>query len=78
MIIYDYLTYQNRMIDDLCELISLPTVNNDSPEPGMPFGKDVEKGFQWVTEKSAEFGFKITEYDGYALQAVIGTGEHVI
>ena len=48
MIKYDYLTYQNRMIDDLCELISLPTVNNDSPEPGMPFGKDVEKGFQWV------------------------------
>ena len=43
MIKYDYLTYQNRMIDDLCELISLPTVNNDSPEPGMPFGKDVEK-----------------------------------
>ena len=37
MIKYDYLTYQNRMIDDLCELISLPTVNNDSPEPGMPF-----------------------------------------
>ena len=78
MIKYDYLTYQNRMIDDLCELISLPTVNNDSPEPGMPFGKDVEKGFQWVKEKSAEFGFKITEYDGYALQADIGTGEHVI
>ena len=78
MIKYDYLTYQNRMIDDLCELISLPTVNNYSPEPGMPFGTDVEKGFQWVKEKSAEFGFKITEYDGYALQADIGTGEHVI
>ena len=49
-----------------------------APNLGCLFGKDVEKGFQWVKEKSAEFGFKITEYDGYALQADIGTGEHVM
>ena len=78
MIKYNYDTYQEEIIRDLCELIAIPSVNNDNPKPDMPFGEDVERGFQWVKEKALEMGFEVTEFDGYALQIDIGSGQHVI
>ena len=54
MIKYNYDTYQEEIIRALCELIAIPSVNNDNPKPDMPFGEDVERGFQWVKEKALE------------------------
>ena len=78
MVKYNHETYQDSIVRDLCELIAVPSVNDDNPKPGMPFGEGVHKGFQWVKEKASELQFKVTEFDGYALQIDIGSGERVI
>lgn len=78
MVKYNHETYQDSIIQDLCELIAVPTVNNNKPEPGMPFGEDIDKGFQWVKKKALKLNFEVTEFDGYALQIDIGSGERVI
>ena len=78
MIKYNYETYQDSMVWDLCQFIALPTVNNNNPKPGMPFGEEIYRGFRWVKEKASRFQFEVTEFDGYALQIDIGSGERVI
>ena len=78
MIKYDKNVYQDKIVKDLCELIAIPSVNNDDPKPGMPFGEDVDRGLRWVKEKASELGFETTDFDGYALQIDIGSGEHVV
>lgn len=75
---YDYNLYQESIVRDLCSLIAVPTVNDGQPQERMPFGKNIEKGFQWVRSKAEEFGFEVTDFDGYALQLDIGTGSRVI
>ena len=75
---YDFSHIEERLVGDLRDIIAVPTVNNGDPKPGMPFGEDVAAGFDWVRAKAAEFDFDVTEFDGYALQVDIGTGEHVV
>lgn len=75
---YDFSHIEEHLVGDLCDIIAVPTVNNGDPKPGMPFGEDVAAGFDWVRAKAAEFDFDVTEFDGYALQVDIDTGEHVV
>lgn len=65
------------MLEDLKEIIAIDSVYSD-PQPSAPFGKKARAALDWFLEKSASYGFRTGELDGYCGWAEIGEGERLI
>lgn len=72
------LDFTKSLVEDLCQLIHIPTVYQDQEIEGQPFGPQVRQGFEWVRKKAQAFGFSTKDFDGYALQIDVGEGERII
>lgn len=60
--------YLEDIIQDISELVKLPTVfDPDTVAAGMPYGRKVAQGYEWIKEKALRDGFEVLEYDGHAL-----------
>ena len=65
------------MLNDLKEIIAIDSVYGE-PQENAPFGVKARAALDWFLKKSAEFGFKTGESDGYCGWAEIGEGERMI
>jgi succinyl-diaminopimelate desuccinylase len=62
------MNYIADILRDISELVKLPTVYDpDTVTDGMPYGRAVALGYQWIREKALSDGFEVLEYDGHAL-----------
>ena len=67
--------YREEMTELLTELIRIPSVQG-APEPGKPFGAEVDNALQLALEKARAMGFKtVRNVDGYVGIVEIGQGE---
>lgn len=69
--------YVSSMVNDLIELINIPTVNGHSDCEG-PFGYNIARGLNYVLDMGKRFGFKSKNFDGYAGEITVGDGPRVI
>lgn len=56
--------YYPQMEEELCQLLSLPTVDG-IPEPSAPFGKDIARALDHCLELGERLGFSTANIDGY-------------
>ena len=60
--------YIADIIHDISEFVKLPTVYDpDTVAEGMPYGRYVALGYEWMKEKAKKDGFEVLEYDGHVL-----------
>lgn len=70
---------KERMIADIADLVSIPTVfNPDSAKPGQPFGFEVNRGLEFILARAEELGMKVKNLDGYAGEITAGEGDFMI
>ncbi len=60
--------YIADIIQDISDLVKLPTVYDaETATEGMPYGRALALGYEWMKEKALSDGFEVLEYDGHAL-----------
>jgi len=69
-------SYKDELIESLQALLKIPSVKGE-PEPGMPFGKDVNDAAVHVENLLKSMGFKTKNFDGYVVTAEYGTSEDI-
>lgn len=66
------------MLNDIMELIRIPSVYSRDSKPGMPFGENVDICLRKTLEIGETLGFRTKNYDGYAGEMDMGDGENII
>lgn len=69
--------HKNEMIDTLCEIVSIPSVEGD-PVDNMPFGKSVNDALEYTLDYCRKLGFKVENFDNYAGHADFGDGAETL
>jgi len=69
--------YQDDIIDSLRDILQYNSIQEE-PEPGQPFGEEVDKCLNKTLEIADDLGFKTGNIDGYAGYAEIGEGEEML
>lgn len=70
------LNYREDIIEDLAELISIPSVRSE-PAAGMPFGEESAKALNCILGMAEGMGFVTKNIGGYAGHAEYGGGDEV-
>ena len=68
---------KTSMVNNLIDLINIPTLRGE-PAPGAPFGENINKGLEYLLDLAASFGLEVKNYDGYAGEINLGTGDYII
>ncbi|MEG2785410.1 MAG: dipeptidase PepV [Anaerovoracaceae bacterium] len=69
---------KDNMIQDVIELINIPTVFDKNPCQGGPFGQNVKIGLEKVLKMAEDMGMEAKNIDGYAGEITIGKGDYVV
>lgn len=71
--------YKEQMIADLSELISIPSLNDESTaSQTAPFGEACNHALEWFLNKAKEDGFDVDNVDGYAGICSLGDFEESV
>jgi len=65
---------KDEIVKSTIELVRIKSVQQEQKD-GMPFGEGVAKALEYCKELSSRLGFKASNYDGYAVDAVFGEKE---
>lgn len=68
---------KSDMINNLIELVNIPTLRGE-PAIDAPFGVDVNRGLHYVLDLAQTLGIDVKNYDGYAGEINLGTGDYII
>lgn len=66
--------YEESIIEDLRELVAIPSVASD-PEEGYPFGRNAARALEYILERAKALGFKTKNIGNAAGYAEYGEGE---
>lgn len=69
---------QEKMLNELQQLIRIPSVLSEDAAPDAPFGKDVKKALDWFLAKGTENGFETKNVDNIAGHLEIGEGQELL
>lgn len=70
------LKYQDQIIEDLTELVAIPSVAEASAG-GPPFGEQSARALRWILNRAQELGLATVNVGDYAGHAEYGSGEAV-
>lgn len=68
----------DKMIEDVIAMINIPSVYNVESSPMAPFGESVMQSLESALELGRKLGFTTKNYDGYAGEINIGTGDYIV
>lgn len=68
----------NDILNDIIELIRIPSVYSRDSKPGMPFGENIDRCLRKTLEIGEALGFRTKNYDGYAGEMDMGDGENIL
>lgn len=72
-------SYRDKMKRDLEALISINSVRDlDSSYQGAPFGNGIRKCFDMIIEIAVREGFRVEDFDGYAMHIEYGDGKETL
>ena len=69
--------HTDEMVGDLRALLRCESVKSE-PLPMAPFGLGVRAAFDTLLELGGRYGFRVKDYDGYALHLEIGEGDEIV
>lgn len=69
---------KEKIISSTCELIKIPSINIESDEPSMPFGKPCNDALEYILELAKTLGFRTKNIDGYCGYIEFGDGDELM
>lgn len=69
---------KKEMIENLQNLIQIPSVYTKSKNPLMPFGKNANKALEYMLALGKQLGFKTKNVDGYCGYIEFGEGHEIV
>ncbi|PSL31105.1 succinyl-diaminopimelate desuccinylase [Planomicrobium soli] len=69
---------KDRMLEELQQLIAIPSVLSDETAPEAPFGRDVKRALEWFLEKGTANGFQVKNVDHVAGHLETGEGDELL
>ncbi|GGP07713.1 Sapep family Mn(2+)-dependent dipeptidase [Oceanobacillus neutriphilus] len=71
--------YEEQLMEDLADLVAIRSVRDEeTKQPGAPFGKDIRNIFDRMAAISERDDFKSSDFDGYAMHVEHGDGKEII
>ena len=70
--------HKDEMIQNLQELIQIPSVYAKSKNPLMPFGENANKALEYMLDLGHKLGFRTKNVDGYCGYIEFGEGEEML
>lgn len=67
-----------NILNNTKDLISIPSIYEDSLNPTMPFGKNINTSLEYMLQLGRKLGFNTKNLDGYAGYIEFGTGDTLI
>ena len=74
----DITKWKEDIIKSTCELIKIPSVNEESNNPEKPFGNGPDEALKYVLNLGEKLGFKTKNIDGYCGYIEFGEGEEIL
>lgn len=69
---------KNDIIATTCDLINIPSVSIENPNPDMPFGKDCKNALYYALNLGKKLGFRTKNVDNYCGYIEFGEGEKLV
>lgn len=69
---------KDSILEELRQLIAIPSVLSEEAAPGAPFGKDVKRALDWFLAKGAERGYTTKNVADVAGHIEVGSGEELL
>lgn len=69
---------RDSILEELQQLIAIPSVLNEDTAPDAPFGRDVKKALDWFLEKGAERGYETKNIADVAGHIEVGSGQQLL
>ena len=69
---------KNNIINNVCDLITYPSVSTECTNSNYPFGKSCNDVLKFFLNLSNNLGFRTKNIDGYAGYAEFGNGKELI
>ncbi|MDN7240191.1 dipeptidase PepV [Planococcus sp. N028] len=69
---------KNQMLEELQQLIAIPSILSDETTPEAPFGKDVKRALDWFLAKGTANGYAVKNVDHVAGHLEIGEGDELL
>lgn len=69
---------KEKIIEDLQELIQIPSAYSKSDNPKYPFGENINNALEYTLELGNKLGFRTKNIDGYCGYIEFGEGEELV
>lgn len=69
---------KDQIITSTCELIKIPSVNSNTNDSSMPFGKPCNDALEYVLNLANSLGFRTKNIDGYCGYVEFGNGDELM
>lgn len=69
---------KNDIVKETCNLINIPSISEENPNPDMPFGQSAKKALDYVLDLGERLGFRTKNIDNYCGYIEFGEGETLV
>lgn len=69
---------KNEILEEVCNIIKIPSVNEESKDENKPFGENVNRALEHFLELGKKLGFKTKNIDGYCGYVEFGEGKELL
>lgn len=69
---------KEQIISSTCDLIKIPSVNAESNNPSIPFGKECNIALEYILQLASNLGFRTKNIDGYCGYIEFGEGKELM
>lgn len=69
---------KDEIIEEVCNIIKIPSVNEESKDENKPFGENVNKALEHFLELGEKLGFRTKNVDGYCGYVEFGEGKEML
>lgn len=69
---------RKRIIESVCDLITYPSISNETHNPKAPFGENCQNVLKHFLNLASDLGFKTKNVDGYCGYVEFGEGDELI
>lgn len=68
----------DEIVQEVCNLINIPSVSEENVDPSMPFGKGCKNALDYALSLGERLGFRTKNIDGYCGYIEFGEGEKLV
>ncbi|MBR0428273.1 MAG: dipeptidase PepV [Clostridia bacterium] len=69
---------KNEIVQEICNLVNIPSVSEETKDPQMPFGEGCKKVLDYTLKLGERLGFRTKNIDNYCGYIEFGEGEKLV